>query len=186
MAKPFLKGFSFSFTLNNPKEGIDPAKLFEKGKDKILYAVWQLECGKESKIPHYQGHVRLVPRQLQYRIKEALAVFDSDYGSPSLFGIIISELASIRYAQKGDETYRAGPWKVGDVPTKAEQVEAAKQDAKETVTSGTKEEEWGRFWKEQCLLLFRDLVNDNMTNVQCAHNMDMLFEAVLLRKPFKN
>jgi len=149
-SKPFTKGLSFSFTLNNPPGAVEGfADIFTtEGKKLIEYAIWQLEQGKESKTPHLQGHVSIIKGNDQLRIKAAKALFKEEFGKQVWLGAIKkNELASIRYASKQDETFVAGPWSIGKQPERLTETKQQKRGNQNGELAGRMLDDIKHLWR---------------------------------------
>jgi RNA helicase/Putative viral replication protein len=99
----FKRGVRCMFTLNNPGN-FKPD--FSQGNE-VIYAIYQLEEGAETKTPHFQG-VIFFSRQVT-----AKHVNKKYLDNRAKLKRCDSVDGAIKYCTKKDRTYRDGPWEYG-------------------------------------------------------------------------
>src|SRR5947209_4249282 len=102
--RDFKRGVRCMFTLNNPLS----FKPDFSQSNEVVYAVYQLEVGKETGTPHLQGAI-FFSRQVTAR-----HVNRTYLDNRAKLTRCDSVDGAIKYCTKKDETYREGPWEYGD------------------------------------------------------------------------
>lgn len=106
-APPARKARRYRFTINY--EGTDEVDVLlpEEFPEWITFVVWQLECGHENGVLHYQGYMEFNNPQTMSRVHQV-----PGFGRASFLTADASQKANIAYCTKED-TRVDGPWTHG-------------------------------------------------------------------------
>lgn len=138
-----MRSRAWCFTYNNHRDINEPREWFNQNSF-VRWIIWQFEVGEKKQTPHLQGYLCCSKKvSLKYLKKHVhpTANFKKRWGTHK---------QAKEYCCKKDETYRDGPWTVGEEPNQGARTDLS--EIAEEIENGISLAE---LWRDHATTLYR-------------------------------